>query len=151
MIKAELIPGKKKLPKANSIKNRVIRTIAKLTIKLQTMVKRDKLSGQVLKRKTGTLSRSINVKFTKGGMEGTVGTNVAYGRVWEYGGDMQIRAHMRLMKKAFGKPVKEEREIQVRAYTRNVKERSFLRSALNDLRPEIQPAITQAIKEGLLS
>lgn len=151
MIRAELIPGKKKLPKANSIKNRVIRAIAKLTIRLQTIVKRDKLSGQVLKRKTGTLSRSINIRFAKGGMEGVVGTNVAYGKVWEYGGQAQIRAHMRMMKKAFGKPVANPRMIQVNAYMKDFKERSFLRSALSDLRPEIQPAIQQAIKEGLTS
>ena len=138
-----------KLPRGKVITDAIVKKVAYFTIKLQGLVKTTKLSGQVLKRKTGTLSRSINTKFENNGLVGKVGTNVLYGKVWEYGGVYQIKAHMRMMKQAFGKPVSDPRLINVQAHAVRFPEKSFLRSALKDLRPEIKPGFQKAIKDVL--
>jgi phage gpG-like protein len=123
--------------------------IQRLTFKLLAMVKADKLSGQVLNVKTGKLRRSINAKFENNGNTGTVGTNLIYGKVHENGGPIEISAHMRMMKQAFGRHVKVPREISVSNYIANFPERSFLRSALKDIEPAIQPAVARLIKKAL--
>lgn len=66
------------------LKTRTIR----LSIALQSHVKQNKLSGQVLKRRTGTLSRSIARKVDEDahGVTGRVGTNVKYAAIHEFGG-----------------------------------------------------------------
>lgn len=138
-----------KLPAKGTYSSALHKTIAALTMKLLGMVKSDKLSGQVLNRKTGRLSRSINAKFENGGSTGVVGTNVAYGKVHENGGAYSIPAHMRMMKVAFGKPVQNPRMIEVREHIARFPERSFLRTALRELEPEIQPALNKAIKETI--
>jgi phage gpG-like protein len=123
--------------------------IQRLTFKLLAMVKAEKLSGQVLNVKTGKLRRSINAKFENSGNTGTVGTNLIYAKVHENGGPIEIGAHMRMMKQAFGKPVKVPREIPISAHIANFPEKSFLRSALKDLEPKIQPAVDRMVKKVL--
>lgn len=131
----------------------IFSVITRLTIKLQGHVKENKLSGQVLKVKTGRLRRSINQRVDNDANEGpvgTVGTNVSYARPHELGfsGDVQIRQHLRKIKEAWGKPLEEPIEIVVRAHTRRVDlpARSFLASALADIQPEVKPAIIEAVE-----
>ena len=64
-----------------NLRPETVRRTEKLTIILQSYVKQNKLSGQVLKRQTGTLSRSIarRVEEGPGGVTGVVGTNITYG------------------------------------------------------------------------
>lgn len=127
--------------------------ITRLTIKLQGNVKENKLSGQVLKVKTGRLRRSINQKVENDearGPVGTVGTNVSYARPHELGfsGDVQVRQHLRKIKEAWGKPLEEPIEIVVRAHLRrmDIPAKSFLASALADIQPEVKPAIIAAVE-----
>ncbi len=148
MIKATLT-NNIRLPYKGQYNQAMIKMISRLTYMLEKMVKKDKLSGQVLNRRTGDLSRSINSEFSDGGLTGTVGTNVPYGRVHEYGIQAEIKAHMRMMTQAFGKPVKEPRLIEVGAYTVKFKERSFLRTALRDLEPEIKSQLSR-ISDGVI-
>jgi phage gpG-like protein len=63
----------------------LVRRTEKLTIILQSYVKKQKLSGQVLKRRTGRLSGSIarRVEDKSAGVTGVVGTNVTYGVAFE--------------------------------------------------------------------
>jgi hypothetical protein len=110
----------------------------------------NKLSGQVLRRRTGTLARSVAqsprvYSSADGVVIGTVGTAniigddgrapVKYGALHEWGGtyEAQVREHMRAQKQAFGRPVA-PRQVSVRAHIRRgvLPERSFLRSALSD-------------------
>jgi phage gpG-like protein len=78
-----------------ALKREVDRETDRLTYKLQGVVQRDYLTGQVLKVQTGRLRGSI----TRGAPEtrtrfestpvaafGYVGTNVKYGRIWELTG-----------------------------------------------------------------
>jgi phage gpG-like protein len=121
----------------------VLRAVRRLAISLQGYVKTQKLSGQVLHVRSGTLRRSINqeVRQTGHAIQGTVGTNVSYARIHEYGfsGTVNVREHLRTVSKAFGRPLASPVTQTVRAHTKNVNlpERSFLRSALKDFEPRI--------------
>lgn len=62
--------------------------MARIVIKLARKIKEEKLSGQVLKNRTGTLRRSISpdVQQSPGVIKGTVSTNVVYAAIHEFGG-----------------------------------------------------------------
>lgn len=125
------------------IKAQVSETVRRLTIGLQAHVKADKLSGQVLKNRTGTLRRSINSRITDSGESviGSVGTNISYARIHEYGfnGTVTVREHLRKTQSG--------RMATVRAHSMrmNIPKRSFLRSALDDMRPAILAGIEQSL------
>lgn len=125
-------------------------TVRRLAIDLQRYVKQDKLSGQVLRNRTGTLRRSITNKVISApdGVRAQVGTNVAYARVHEYGfnGTEAIKEHLRKVKMAFGRPI-DEVVVNVRAHSRrvNIKERSFLRSSLSDKSDTIKAELKAAV------
>lgn len=123
----------------------------RLSIQLSTHVKRDKLSGQVLKNRTGRLRRSINYRVEGEGSKlfGIVGTNVVYARAHEYGGPVTIRAHLRTITQAFGRKLKSPVTFEVRAHTVTYPERSFLRSALADMSTEIKQKLAQAMRKVL--
>lgn len=124
-------------------------------IELSRYVKEEKLSGQVLKNRTGTLRRKINYRVTAGPSEvvGSVGTKLAYAAAHEYGfdGTVQVRAHERQMNVAFGRAVAVPHKIMVGAFSRHshVPERSFLRSSLRELSPKITAMLDAAVHEAL--
>lgn len=128
--------------------------VGRLALKLLAHVKEDKLSDQVLRVRTGRLRRSINQKVQVDGARvyATVGTNVAYAARLEFGftGTESVRAHLRMMKKAFGKTVKNPHQIMVGAHSRKVNypAHSFLRSALEDMRDEITAGLQSAISQS---
>lgn len=118
-------------------------SVGRLTLKLLTRVKADKLSGQVLQVRTGRLRRSINQRIDGAGtthVSGTVGTNVSYARAHELGfkGTVPVRESLRTQVKAWGRDI-EPIKVTVKAHSRkvNMPARSFLRSALQDMQPEI--------------
>ena len=162
MIKGALIGGKELVARVGRldsvVKGALRQSITKLSIKLQRLVKQ-KLSDNVLRVRTGRLRRSITYKVDEqtGQIIGTVGTNVEYAARHEFGfhGTENVRAHLRMMKQAFGRPVKNPRKIMVQQHSRtvNTPARSFLRSSLADMQDEIvadmQSAITAAVKEAL--
>lgn len=132
--------------------------IDRLAIMLQARMK-GKLSGQVLKVKTGRLRRSINVQKgsqTGVGYTATVGTNVAYAAAHEYGfqGTVSVPAHMRTVRKAFGRPVKSPTQHLVRQHARRLRlpERSFARSSYDEMQgqmtQQLATFISNAIKKG---
>lgn len=127
--------------------------VEKLSISLTGKVKAEKLSGQVLKNRTGTLRRSINYKVFSEPHRifGIVGTNKEYGAAHEYGfhGTVNVRDHLRMITKVFGQSVIPH-QIEVRAHTRqaNLPERSFLRSALREFEPEIVSRLKLAADRG---
>jgi hypothetical protein len=129
--------------------------ITRLTTKLQRHVMANKLSGQVLNVRTGTLRRSIDQLVVDGGntIVGKVSTNVSYGKKHEYGfnGSETIESHLREIKKAWGRSIT-PKQVVVREHTRRVAlpERSFLRSALRDfaetgqINNELEAAVKRA-------
>lgn len=134
------------------VRGRVGQAMGGIVLKLQARVVRNKLNGQVLNVRSGTLRRSIDQAVYQDGSQirGVVGTNVEYARVHEYGfnGTVTVKEHLRLVKKAFGKDLKTPKEVMVRTHAArvNLPERSFLRSALRDLEPAFFESMEQAAK-----
>jgi phage gpG-like protein len=124
---------------------RIAREMTRVTIDLQNYIRSDKLSGQVLKNRTGTLRRSINQRVDDSGAEivGIVGANMdaaKYAAAHEYGfaGTVTVRAYQRRITEAFGRRIA-PREVEVGSHSMrmNLPERSYLRSALNEKENEI--------------
>lgn len=137
-----------------SLRSALRGTVKDLGIKLQNKVKSEKLSGQVLNIRTGKLNRSIMEVLVEGdqAISSVVWSNLgapSYASFWEFGfnGSQTIRAHLRMMTTAFGKTVKEPRKILVPSYSKQVNQpaRSFLRTALRDMEPEINDSIDRAV------
>ena len=124
----------------------VHREMLAVTTDLAGYIKREKLSGQVLRRVSGDLSRSVSPSSTINGdiILGTVGTNLFYGRIHEYGfnGRVAVSAHARSGKHG---------TYNVRAHERTVTmpERSFLRSSLQEQLPDIRQRLASALVRGL--
>ena len=133
----------------------VEQSIGRLTLKLLTRVKVNKLSGQVLNVRTGRLRRSITYKVIKtpSRITGIVGTNVEYARIHELGfhGQVPVKAHLREIKKAWGKDIT-PRTVEVRTHSRqvNLPAKSFLRSAMEEMTPEIIQTLQQSIRQGII-
>lgn len=142
---------------APAIQNALEGSVRRLVLMLLRHVKEDKLSDQVLRVRTGRLRRSITqaVQVIGSKVTGIVGTNVAYAARQEYGfkGQENVRAHLRNIKKAWGRPIA-ERAVMVQPFTRNVNypARSFLCSALADMRLQInadmESALNKAVRTG---
>lgn len=137
------------------VQTAIVQSIGRSALRLQSEVMDNRLSGQVLNIRTGNLRRSIHQQVTSSGglVVGEVNTNVRYGAAHEYGfaGTVNVKASMRQIRQAFGRPLKSPRYVQIRAHARNVKlpERSFLRSALRDMKPEIEADLQKSIEGAL--
>lgn len=139
----------------DQVKVSLRKSIARIIIRLQSKIVREKLQGQVLKVRTGTLQRSIDQVMLDipHGASGVVWTNVEYARRHEYGfqGTESVKEHLRMMTQAFGREVKNPRKIAISAHSRavNYPAHSFMRTALRESAPEIQAQIERAVSEGL--
>ncbi len=165
MIKATLIGQEHLIPFLREIYPRqremLEKSVGRMALKLMRKIKEEKLTGQVLKNRTGTLRRSINyrVESNQISIYGIVGSNKSYAAAHEYGINrmvsQSVKAHLRTIKQAWGKPLKDgPREIMVRSFNRamhmNLPERSFLRASLREMEREIatemQSTLNKAVK-----
>jgi hypothetical protein len=142
--------------------------VERLGLEIQRKVKENKLTGprpQNLGVKTGRLRRSINLQVTEAAnaVKGAVGTNVAYARRWELGGNWveNVRAHVRrnrqqiaaatyTTKKGTTKISAKGRSsgaIAVQAFSRDitVKARPFLAPVLEEMRNPIRVRLAKAV------
>ena len=159
MLKMEFIGGDVLVAVLRSygdkVQTAIVQSVGRSALRLQREVMQNRLSGQVLNVRTGNLRRSIHQRVTNTGSAviGEVNTNVRYGKAHEYGfaGTVNVKASLRQVRQAFGRPLKSPRYIQVRAHSRNVKlpERSFLRTALRDLKPEIEADLRNSVERVL--
>jgi phage gpG-like protein len=130
------------------------RAITKLGIDLQNKVQQDELSGQVLTIRSGALKSSIELRIDQGasGITASIFSDSDYARAHEFGfsGTVDVRASLRNIKEAFGRPIS-EKTINVRAYRRrmNLPERSFLRSAMEEMAPEIRDEVEATLREAV--
>jgi phage gpG-like protein len=133
MIHGTLVGGDKLIVRIQSlhpaILGAVTRSVEALAIELSSKVKEEKLSGQVLKNRTGTLRRSINYKLwaLTDAAKAQVGTNVEYARIHEFGGTIP---------RPNGNAIK-------------MPERSFLRSALKEMEGRIKTKIENDAKTAM--
>ncbi|MBV8061459.1 MAG: HK97 gp10 family phage protein [Alphaproteobacteria bacterium] len=144
-----------------NVREALIAEVKRLAISLQSYVVVNKLSGQVLKRRTGTLAASIQWRADNSGgnVSAFVGSRIneaaelKYARVHEYGfdGTVTVREHLRMMTQAFGREVKEPRQITVHTHSRNmhVPERSYLRSSLAEMKNDVLDGIRNAVSQGV--
>lgn len=129
--------------------------ITQLAIKLQAHVVSDKLQGQVLNVRTGRLQRSISQTVISDDQQitGLVSTAVKYAAPHEYGLDktVNVKEHLRTIKEAFGKSLKEPVTFTVREHEMHMHfpPRSFLRTALEEMNDEVRKGIADAVHEGL--
>lgn len=147
-------------------------------VRLTRYVKEEKLSGQVLHVRTGTLRRKINyvVHETPSAITASVGVQLAYAAIHEYGfdGTETVRAHVR---RVAGRDVKGRIALSrarltpsgqivtsrrgttgtgiafVHEFTRHLHmpERSFLRSSLKENELSIREHLQAAVREALPS
>ena len=130
--------------------------MTRLTIKMSATVKDEKLSGQVLHRRTGTLSRSVHHTVERGPQEihGKVlaGKDAPYGRMHEYGfqGTESVRAHSRVITQVFGHPIS-PMTVAVSGHSRavNIPVRSFLRSTLHEMETQIKDGLRAAVRQAI--
>ncbi|MGH7059696.1 MAG: hypothetical protein ACREFH_04850 [Stellaceae bacterium] len=137
----------------DAVTSGLARTIANLGIELRSRVQ-DKLSGLSLEPRSGKLRSSIDLDLEAASatLTATVSTNLGYARAQEFGfeGVVSVRASLRRIREAFGRPVA-EKIIAVRAYRRrlNSPARSFLGSALDDMTPEIAAEVDAAVRRAM--
>lgn len=139
----------------DGVRSKVTDSIGRLTLRLQRKVVQEKLSGQVLKVRTSTLRRSIDQRIVTDttAISGIVSTNLKYGKAHEEGfhGTVTVKEHLRLVKQAFGKPLKYPVWATVKSHSvkMNIPEKSFLRTSLREMQPEIVADINRAAAEGI--
>jgi phage gpG-like protein len=83
--------------KGEQIRNDIFTEMKKIAVDLQAYVKGEKLSGQVLKNRTGNLRRAITEQATKTadaimGIVGVAPNAAAYAAIHEFGGTIHIPA-----------------------------------------------------------
>ena len=138
-----------------AVEDGLARAFARLSLDLEAAVAR-KLSGEVLRARSGALRGSVQVTLSRA--DGTVtlslGSTLPYSAFQEYGfdGTESVRAQLRTIRQAFGRTLRQGTEqIAVRPYSRRVDypAHSFLRSALADLAPEIESELKAAVAEAI--
>lgn len=138
----------------------VQKAVAKLAILLQRDVQENKLSGQVLQLRTGSLRRSIiqTVTSSDSGATGVVRATRIYGRIHEYGGVTPphvIEPKVAGGVLAFQMGGKTVFARKVNHPGSKIPERSFLRSALKDMVSsgaidrEMQDALATALGDAV--
>jgi phage gpG-like protein len=157
MIKAWIVGTERVIGRLDQTPGKVAaalrRAVEAEAIKLTAYVKEQKLSGQALKTQTGTLQRSINYQLQDEGdrIAATVGTNLVYAAIHEYGGT--TRAHVIEARK--GKTLVFQMGGQDVFFKRvnhpgsHMPERSFLRSSLEENAGSIRAAIEATVAEGV--
>lgn len=138
--------------------------VGQLAGQLSRHVKADKLTGQVLHVQTGRLRRSITYKVETepGSIWGLVGTNVVYARAHEFGVDkfkvVTVHEYLRRTvssgvgtwrkKHGMSVPMATVHSFQRHQHIK-LPERSFLRTALADMAPEIRVQMEQSIRKAV--
>jgi phage gpG-like protein len=151
----ELIAQLGEMP--TKMRQALVKKMTALSLKLESKIKADKLSGQVLKVRSGDLRASIHalpVVATDSSVTGGAAQSgdVKYGRIHEYGGKTAAHeivatkakalAFMMGGKQVFAKSVQHPGSV--------IPERSFMRSGLADMKEEIVSGIKEAVREGLI-
>lgn len=143
------------------IRSKGPRLVQVLTVKLNQLMAQlsnyivsQKLSGQVLNRRTGILAGSVHpVLASQAGTDLVAAVEssappATYGRVHEYGG---TRAYPIVATKARALAfLMDGKKVFARSVTHPpAKERSFMRSSLLDMKAEIESELLESLDEGL--
>jgi phage gpG-like protein len=139
----------------SAVKDSLRRKVNQLALNLESRVKDQKLSGQVLNVVTGALRRSIanEVNETSTSISAKVFSSgdVKYAAIHEYGGTIHIPEIVPDKAKALHFVIgsKDIFAMRVAAHDVVMPERSYLRSSLDDMREAIVEGMRQVVLEGL--
>lgn len=141
---------------ADRIAGEIQRALNTVNTQLQRHIQSDKLSGQVLKSRTGNLKRSIvqiPATIETGAISGGVGlgSEAPYGLIHEFGGTLQIPEVTPRTARALhwiGKSGEEVFAMRARAHDVVMPERSFMRSSFAEFRDRIETQIRAAAVEA---
>ncbi len=112
-----------------------------------------KLDGAVLQRRSGRLAGAVafEIETSGEGIGARLGVDpvaIPYAAYQEFGfrGTETVRAQLRTIKQAFGRPIA-ERQVPVASHDRRVDypAHSFLRAALDEAAPGVMPEFTEAV------
>lgn len=126
------------------IRARLKNVLAALGYTLARRVQSNRLSGQSLHVRTGTLRRSIKSRVEESGtkMTGIVYTNVEYAPVHEFGfsGVVTVKEHLRRIA---------DKSFNVRSHSRrmNIPKRAFMQPEFELMLPEIKAEIANAARD----
>lgn len=124
----------------------------KVGFRHEAIVKTEKLSGQVLHRRSGRLSAGVHSELIETenviGTTTGIGPDLLYGKMHEEGGVFQVPAHRRMVSKAWGRPIT-PREVMVKSHAMHVPKRSFLRSMIKEQAPRDFAELQQTVQEAL--
>ena len=140
---SELIARLSAMP--GGLQQGIARAVTRLALELQRLVQQ-KLSGPVLKVRTGVLRSSINYQVTQTatGATATVGTNVKYGRFHEFGvphsWEIRPRSARALAFEVGGQTI-----FSMHVTHPPLPERSFLRSSLREMTPHVNAELEAAV------
>ncbi len=140
--------AKKLRGEGKQIREAVRKTMGRLVLELLVKVKQEKLSGpgtgQALNVRTGRLRRSITQRVEVHGttIEGVVGTNVEYAKFHEYG--RSVKADLKKHREGFKAALKASKPA---LKADDLPPRSFLRSALREMKQHNHEEIERAVKE----
>ena len=151
----------------NRLQEELTKAMKRITSQLVNYIQKEKLSGQVLHRRTGTLSRSISNQVTadETGVFGIVhsragGVPVVYAAIQEYGGTIHREAREQTIynrisaagdfKQGFVRKSRSNfaRDVHVGAHDIVIPARSYLRSSLAENQTMIQDEINAATKKA---
>jgi HK97 gp10 family phage protein len=129
------------------------RAVLRLAQQLQRKVQSEKLTGQVLKVRTGSLRSSINYQVAEDATSVTasVGTNIRYAGIHEFGGTQPGRQILPKRGRALAFEFAGGRRFfaSVDRPAAHFPERSFLRSALREMQPTIKAELETAVRGAL--
>lgn len=136
---------------AGGIEGGLARRLTKLSLELRSAIQA-KLGGPVLNPRSGALRDSISATVSIDGsaIAAKAGSDLPYAAIHEFGGttgahDIRARKAQALAFMLGGKQVFAR---QVHHPGSRIPERSFLRSALDEMKPQILAEMRQAVLEG---
>jgi phage gpG-like protein len=144
VIGAETVVGRLSVLYPERALQRLRDAVRALGFLLERKVKLEKLSGQVLKRQSGRLVRSVNTKFVDTNTSSTaiVGTSLKYARIWELTGSREFTI-VPVNKRALYWPGAPH---PVASVTHPAQApRPFLKPALAEMRPTIRATLERAM------
>lgn len=127
----------------------IARAVTKLALDLQRRTQQ-KLSGPVLKVRTGLLRSSINYQVHQSSTEvtATVGTNVRYASYHEWGVPHSWVIRPRTAR-ALAFEIGGQTIFAMRVTHPPLPERSFLRSSLREIEPQIKAELEHAVEQSI--
>ena len=128
------------------------RAITTLGIELQRKIQENKLTGQTLAARSGSLESSSNLQIDQSDnrIAATVSSGNGYTHARSFAGAVDVGVNLRRITKAFGRPIP-RKAVSMRSYHRRVSisHGSFLQSALEGMDPAIRDEAEAALREVL--